>query len=263
MPVMPETLRARDFAPSALLRPWVAGIRVMTSPPSAPRTFTRLPSDQSSIVFCVDREGTKLVAVGPSLRATYKQASTIPLYVRVELEPGTVRALLGVAAYELTDRMVSVDELGALERLEDLWQLAADRDFERLIEVLEHALIARIASRAAPAPNTSLARAALSALGGADVPSVAAVAARLGVSERHLRQICQEEIGLSPKRIARIARIRRATALAGKGGWARVAMEAGFYDQAHLNAEFRTMLGVSPRRFLEGKLPLRDSCAAS
>jgi hypothetical protein len=39
-------------------------------------------------------------------------------------------------------------------------------------------------------------------------------------------------------------------------GWAHLAVEHGFYDQAHLNAEFRALLRVAPRDFLAGRFPL-------
>jgi methylphosphotriester-DNA--protein-cysteine methyltransferase len=79
------------------------------------------------------------------------------------------------------------------------------------------------------------------------------------VSERHLRNVFREEIGISPKRYARIARIRRVAAKAGTESWARLAADHGFYDQAHLVAEFRELLGVTPRAFLAGDVPVGNA----
>ena len=80
--------------------------------------------------------------------------------------------------------------------------------------------------------------------------SVYAVAAELGVSERHLRRVFRETVGVSPKAFARIARFHRALGAAredARAGWAGIAAAAGYYDQAHLIAEFRAIAGVTPR----------------
>jgi AraC-like DNA-binding protein len=79
---------------------------------------------------------------------------------------------------------------------------------------------------------------------------VFAVAAELGVSERHLRRVFRETVGVSPKAFARIARFHRALGAGrqdARAGWASIAAAAGYYDQAHLIAEFRAIAGVTPR----------------
>jgi AraC-like DNA-binding protein len=82
---------------------------------------------------------------------------------------------------------------------------------------------------------------------------VTTVAADLGVSERHLRRVFRETVGVSPKTFARLARFHHALRAArddGHAGWARIAADAGYYDQAHLIAEFRAIAGVTPQALL-------------
>jgi AraC-like DNA-binding protein len=54
-------------------------------------------------------------------------------------------------------------------------------------------------------------------------------------------------------------------ALAAKSGpqrvvqWSRLALDAGYYDQAHFAGEFKTLTGYSPTRFLaesSGRFPI-------
>ena len=73
---------------------------------------------------------------------------------------------------------------------------------------------------------------------------------RLGRSRRHLATRFREQIGLPPKTVARILRFDRAVALLGGGGatLAELAFECGYYDQAHLNRDFRAV-----RRHLPGR----------
>lgn len=83
-----------------------------------------------------------------------------------------------------------------------------------------------------------------------------AVALDLGVSERHLRRVFRESVGVSPKTFAKLARFHRALRAACNdvhASWASIAAAAGYYDQAHLNAEFRTIAGVTPQA-LRGEL---------
>ena len=61
-----------------------------------------------------------------------------------------------------------------------------------------------------------------------------------------------DTFGLGPKRFARIVRFRNALdRLASLGDrFTGVASEAGYYDQAHFNAEFKVHAGMTPSQFL-------------
>jgi AraC-like DNA-binding protein len=92
---------------------------------------------------------------------------------------------------------------------------------------------------------------------------VSSVAVSLGVSERHLRRVFREAVGMSPKQFARLARFRYALRNAGKDGrpdWASIAAAAGYFDQAHLIAEFHAFAGVTPRTLL-GELGASEDAA--
>ncbi|MFI7687677.1 AraC family transcriptional regulator [Nonomuraea sp. NPDC049655] len=44
------------------------------------------------------------------------------------------------------------------------------------------------------------------------------------------------------------------------GRWADLATAAGYYDQSHMTAEFRTLMGVTPAAFFQGRLPALQPC---
>lgn len=74
---------------------------------------------------------------------------------------------------------------------------------------------------------------------------------QLALSERQLRRRFAAAVGISPKRYARTMRIRRAIALARPHrSWAAIATAAGFYDQAHMIAEFRAVAGATPEALI-------------
>ena len=79
------------------------------------------------------------------------------------------------------------------------------------------------------------------------------VGARSGWTPRHLGNRFAAEVGLSPKEAARVVRFDRARRRLQRGGpgvsLAALAAEGGFYDQAHLAREFRSLAGTSPSRW--------------
>lgn len=81
-------------------------------------------------------------------------------------------------------------------------------------------------------------------------------AAHLPIGRRRLEQKFQQEIGLSPKFYARNMRMHMAALALREGGGNRLtslAMELGYYDQAHFIREFKQFTGLSPRAFLRGQ----------
>jgi AraC-like DNA-binding protein len=260
----PPRADVRDVAPRAALRPWLSGIHVMRAVPSPPAGWTRSPSGTTSLVACWTGAELTLAAVGPRQRATFKPSGAVPLYARFSFHPGGARPALGVAAHELVDRVVSLDALWGA-RARDLRGALArvGGDAVAAVRVLEDALCRAFEADGTTAARRALLRRAVGALDTAAFEpepdaSVASLARRLRVAERTLRALFREEVGLSPKRYARIVRVRRAVERLGTMSLARLAAETGFYDQAHLTVEFRSLLGVTPRAYLAGARPAAE-----
>jgi AraC-like DNA-binding protein len=90
----------------------------------------------------------------------------------------------------------------------------------------------------------------------AGVP-VGKVAADLGVLPRTLRRRFAAQVGLSPKRFARVQRLQRVVRdLDGRSSveWAEVAARHGYADQPHLVEEFGQLVGVTPTEYLRSRL---------
>jgi transcriptional regulator GlxA family with amidase domain len=87
--------------------------------------------------------------------------------------------------------------------------------------------------------------------------SLTALSRAVGATPRWLERRFQQAVGVSPKRLARLVRFRRALAALDAeptAPGAAVALDHGFYDQAHFIAEFRAFAGDAPRRFVEHRL---------
>ncbi|WOP14644.1 AlkA N-terminal domain-containing protein [Ottowia sp. SB7-C50] len=83
---------------------------------------------------------------------------------------------------------------------------------------------------------------------GDDVPSVAGLAARLGVSDRHLRRVFEAELGVSPMDWLQTRRLLAAKQLLADTRLpiAQVALAAGFASLRRFNAAFAAQYRMSP-----------------
>lgn len=161
--------------------------------------------------------------------------------VQAYLTPLGARRVFGMPMGELAGRVVELEEGELAERVHEApgWP-------ERL-ELLER-WIARRVIDAPPVPaGLEWAWRRLLETGGA-VP-VAALADELGWSRRHLAARFREEVGVPPKALARMLRFERAAArlrAPAPPDLGRLALDCGYYDQAHFNRDFRAFAGTTP-----------------
>ncbi|MDG4861960.1 AraC family transcriptional regulator [Streptomyces sp. T-3] len=166
--------------------------------------------------------------------------------IRLELTPLGAYRLFAVPMSELTNQVVELTDVlgpGAGVLVE---RLAATVDWASRFDLLDGALAARLGQGPDPAPEVSHAWRLLAGAGGA-IP-VGRIAAEVGWSQGHLVRRFTEQVGLTPKVSARVLRFHRAMGLLTRGGvpLADVTAGCGFYDQAHLNREFRALAGTTP-----------------
>jgi AraC-like DNA-binding protein len=84
---------------------------------------------------------------------------------------------------------------------------------------------------------------------------VAVLAAEVGWSRTRLASRFSEQVGISPKRFARVIRFEEARRLVAEGSssLAEIATRAGYYDQAHLCRDVSALAGCTPAK-LTGEL---------
>ena len=81
--------------------------------------------------------------------------------------------------------------------------------------------------------------------------SIGRLREQTGWSKTRLASTFVEQVGVSPKQYARVMRFSRALEMihAEHTSLVDVAAEAGYYDQPHLNAEFKELSGFTPSEF--------------
>lgn len=85
-----------------------------------------------------------------------------------------------------------------------------------------------------------------------EIVSVSQIAEVFGLSIRSIQDICCRALGVSPKWLIRCFRIQDALELLEKGdtsGLADVALELGYFDQAHFTRDFKQVTGITPGRY--------------
>ena len=155
---------------------------------------------------------------------------------------------LGENMENLSDRIIALADAlgdGALALRERLLNTPS---LEARFKCVERWLLGRLKPRTIVHPAVRWAVDRLAATGGRI--SIEELATQTGFTRKHLGNLFQQQVGLSPKSLARIHRFRGALALldgsAGQVPWAELAEQCGFYDQSHLIHEFRRFTGFSP-----------------
>jgi AraC-like DNA-binding protein len=182
--------------------------------------------------------------------STFVAASGPASCLEVDLTPVGAYVLIGIPMHEFANRVVDVEDV-LPSKLQELPERLADaRSWEARFALVDDALAATFADAREPSAEIAWAWNALVRTSGR-VP-VAVLAERLGRSRRHLSVRFREHVGLPPKTVARILRFRRAVELLRKRparSLAELAFECGYYDQAHLNRDFRDFADTSPGDF--------------
>jgi AraC-like DNA-binding protein len=138
--------------------------------------------------------------------------------------------------------------------LEDVWRSNGRLMRERLLDArtpelkfraLEELLLEHLAPEFDPAMQC-----AVSSLR-AGVP-VSRIAACLGFSPRTLERRFASQVGLTPKRFARVHRLQRvlrAVRRSDTPDWCMLAVEHGYSDQAHLIHDFHDLADITPSEY--------------
>jgi AraC-like DNA-binding protein len=182
--------------------------------------------------------------------------------VIVELTPLGARALFGLPLREIANASVSlVDLIGSrARRLAE--QLGEARGWRERFRLLDDRLTAWMLNGPELAPPVHGAWQQLTRSDGRT--RISALAEQVGWTRQHLNARFREQIGLSPKSAARIARLHRAIHLATKPNpqwWSDIAAACGYTDQSHLILDFRALTGLTPTELItfdnsEGELYL-------
>lgn len=191
------------------------------------------------------------VVSGPYSRPFDIDARDHTAMIGVHFKPGGAQSFLGVSPVELLDTHVDLGQL---------WHGAADALRTRVCEagsaadrfaLIESALLGRL--HAEDALSKPIAGTLDALTHGSDHPPIRALARETGLSHRRFIQLFTTQVGMPPKRFARVCRFRRAhhaVTAARLPEWSRFAIEHGYADQSHMIREFQAFSGLTPAEHL-------------
>jgi AraC-like DNA-binding protein len=230
--------------------------------PEATRRVHRVVPDACVDVVWV--QGAPVVVAGPATGPVLSDVPAGAAAMGVRFRVGAAGPALGWPAHELLDQTVPLELLwgaGAAERIAARAEAAAGPRGQLM------ALAAAVAEWLAPSDRLDpLVRAAARGIAqpGARVERLDR---RVGLGERQLRRRFSDAVGYGPKTLQRVLRFQRFLALARDGAapgeraeLARIAIEAGYADQAHLTRECRRLAGLPPAALLAaGAVPAGET----
>lgn len=168
--------------------------------------------------------------------------------ISVRFRPWGAHAFVATPLYLFADQVVGAHEIwgSAIDRLEN--DLSEAHSVSGRVQLVEAFLLNHLSIRPGPSLET-LVRAVWTHTGNVKVKTLCN---ELGTTERQLERVCARHLGLPPKQLIRLSRLLRACTFLKDERWQTltgVAHDCGYYDQAHLNYDFRSLVGMSPKAF--------------
>ena len=205
-----------------------------------------------------DGRGPEIVSdvgllIGPHDRPIVKEPTGETHALGIVCTPVGCEATLGIAPGRVRGRVVTLGDhwAGAADLRERL--LTVD-DPERMLDTVN----AHLGTTVGPmTPRLERSARAVALLEADPTMPVARIASMLGVSHGYLDREFRRSVGMGPRALARLLRVRRLLeALDVRAGidWADEAAALGWADQAHLIRDFRRHTGVTPTRYVRAQL---------
>lgn len=184
---------------------------------------------------------------GATDRPTTIESGCAPRYLQADLTPLGAYRVFGIPMHHVAGRLVNLGEvlgpegrrLGSTVRDATTWRARFD--------AVDRFLLGRVDAAPSVSGDVAYAWHELTASGGS-VP-IRTICRDIGWSHKHLITRFRQEVGITPKRAARLIRFERALGRIAGGvqpDWASLAAECGYADQAHLIRDFGEFAGTTP-----------------
>jgi AraC-like DNA-binding protein len=167
--------------------------------------------------------------------------------LQLNLTPIGARLFFDRPMSELVGRTIPFADLMPRPQRDLAERLAALPDWNARFAFVEGLVAQRIANARVRTDPVAWAFSRIEASRGA-VP-IRAIARELGYSPKHLIALFRDQIGVPPKLVSRIVRFEhllRHVRASGAGSWSQLALDFGYYDQAHLARDVQHFTGMTP-----------------
>lgn len=168
----------------------------------------------------------------------------------VKFKAGGFFPFYGHAVSELLNQSVDVTDCFGPRGAELTGQVLAAADFAAMCAAAESFLLLRLP--AADAQVARIGRMLERIAQDTSIVSVDDVIAMSGLNKRGLQRLFQRYVGVGPKWVIQRYRLHEAIAQVQAGkmlSWTALALELGYFDQAHFVRDFRQLVGMAPGEY--------------
>ncbi len=266
-------LLSRTYHPSAAVAPYIRRFYVFQAQlPDAMVIEDFLLAETAFVRCLVEGDWSGEVAPGEWSRPSDTLlfgANSGPFKVRVKgsfnvvgfaIRPSAWRALFAKPHPEYFDRLLPLaDEWGDLANQLQRGISAASDD-QAKVAAMEAIVLQRVKERGHPEVDTQLAKFEVFARRDSTI-RIDLAAEEIGISIRQLERRCKDAFGLTPKGVLRRSKfLDMAAAMRGFGNASEKDLaELRYFDQSHLNREFRKFTRMTPGQFKNAVTPLQTA----
>jgi len=262
-----------DRVPAPPLDAFVASIWYCESEPRPFALERVLPSGAAQLIVNLKEDRTRTyhpelgamteccgtVLTGASTRYSVIDTAEQECVAGVCFRPGGTGAFFAMPANHLLDADIPLELVWDHQRASRLREqvLAAGSPAARL-GALEKAMAEALRSCVFD-PAVAFALDAFT--GRPQAAGIPEVADEIGLSPRRFVERFKTVVGVPPKRYCRILRFQRALQCAERGrpmDWTRIAVDCGYFDQAHFIHDFRSFSGITPTGYDAGRTQFRN-----
>ncbi|MGA3024412.1 MAG: AraC family transcriptional regulator [Bryobacteraceae bacterium] len=171
--------------------------------------------------------------------------------VGIQFRPGGAFPFFRMPASEVEGASIALDDVWPGRAVRDIReQLLAAPGVDAMFAILECSLLAQLARP--PELHPAVAYALRNFCHCPSGSRVASVTERVGLSPRRFIELFHRQVGLTPKTFSRVRRFQQALrSVHGRSriDWAQVALDNGYYDQAHFIHDFQGFSGFTPSAY--------------
>jgi AraC-like DNA-binding protein len=234
--------------PSSDLAPWIAHYWMIHWDLRGcdPHVAESMPHPNIHLVF---ENGTSVVA-GVQTHKFSRLLESESRVFGVKFRPGGFRPFYRAPVSDLADRVIPANRVFGkdLKRLEETVLSSCKED-----DKVQAANAFFHARKPQPDPELALAGQFVDCiLQKPEIRTVDDLVRTTGMGKRSLQRLFSEYIGISPKWAIRRYRLHELIEKFNSGGkldWSQLALDLGYFDQAHLINDFKSIVGYSPTEY--------------
>jgi AraC-like DNA-binding protein len=168
----------------------------------------------------------------------------------IKFRPGAFYPFWKAPVSQISDKAIPVQEVFGAAGESLVQAILAEEEQTKRITVAEEFLRARL-----PEPDENVAlinRIVDRIIADREITQVDDIARLFNLNKRTLQRIFSQYVGVSPKWVIKRYRLHEAAELLASDevvDWPKIALELGYFDQAHFIKDFRSMVGESPAEY--------------